>query len=114
VVVDYKTNRLHRPGALHPLAEYRPDRLVAAMTHSHYPLQALLYSVAVHRYLGWRLGAAYDPHRHLGGIAYLFVRGMVGADTPTVDGDPHGVFSWRPPARTIVELDALFRPEAHA
>ena len=112
VVVDYKTNRLHQPGASHPLADYRPDRLVGAMAHSHYPLQALLYSVAVHRYLRWRLGDAYDPARHLGGVAYLFVRGMVGADTPTVDGVPHGVFSWRPPAATIVELDELFRPEA--
>ena len=29
--------------------------------------------------------------------------------TPTVDDRPFGVFSWRPPARTVLELDALFR-----
>ncbi len=109
VVVDYKSNRLHEPGAADPLAAYRPDLLTAAMTHSHYPLQAVLYCVALHRYLRWRLGSRYDPERHLGGVAYLFVRGMVGAATPTHAGASHGVFSWRPPAATVLALDELFR-----
>ena len=103
VVVDYKSNRLHRRDAVDPLAAYRPDVLVEAMTHSHYPLQAVLYCVALHRYLRWRLGSGYDPDRQLGGVAYLFVRGMIGADTPTVDGRPYGVFSWQPPARTVLD-----------
>ena len=108
MVVDYKSNRLHEPAAADPHAAYHPDRLVAAMTHSHYPLQALLYSVALHRYLHWRIGGRYDPDRHLGGVAYLFVRGMVGPDTPTANGAPHGVFAWKPPTATILALDALF------
>ena len=107
LLVDYKTNRLHQRGATDPLAAYHPSLLPAAMAHSDYPLQALLYSVAVHRYLRWRLGAAYVPDDHLGGVAYLFVRGMVGAATPLVEGQPHGVFSWRPPAAAIVALDRL-------
>ena len=57
------------------------------MLHSHYPLQALLYSVVLHRYLRWRL-PGYDPERHLGGILYLYVRGMCGPETPEVDGQP--------------------------
>ena len=44
-------------------------------------LQALLYTVALHRYLRWRL-PRYDPERHLGGVLYLFLRGMIGPDTP--------------------------------
>ena len=36
-------------------AHYTPDRLAAAMIDAHYPLQALLYSVALHRFLRWRL-----------------------------------------------------------
>jgi exodeoxyribonuclease V beta subunit len=108
VVVDYKTNRLHEPGGGDPRAAYRPDLLTAAMTHSHYPLQAVLYCVALHRYLHWRLGSQYDPDLHLGGVAYLFVRGMVGATTPTLDGAPYGVFSWRPPAAAVLALDELF------
>ena len=47
------------------------------MRHSHYGLQALLYAVALHRYLRWRL-PGYDPERNLAGVLYLFVRGMTG------------------------------------
>ena len=107
VVVDYKTNRLHDWHQAHPIEAYHPDLLPAAMAHSDYPLQALLYSVAVHRYLRWRL-PGYSPEVHLGGIGYLFVRGMVGAHTPNAGGRPYGVFQWRPPAATVVALDALF------
>ena len=108
VIVDYKTNRLHQLGAADPVAAYHPTLLVPAMEHSRYPLQALLYSIALHRYLRWRLGSAYDPDKHLGGTTYLFVRGMVGPDTPVVRGVAHGVFSWHPPSRAIVALDRLF------
>jgi exodeoxyribonuclease V beta subunit len=107
VVVDYKTNTLHRPDDAVPIEAYHPDRLVDGMVRNDYPLQALLYSVAVHRFLRRRL-PEYDPSVHLGGIAYLFMRGMVGTATPTASGEPYGVFSWRPPAASIVELDSLF------
>lgn len=110
VVVDYKTNRLGTPGEPLTALDYTPQRMTEAMLHSHYPLQALLYSVVLHRYLRWRLGstpAGYDPERHLGGILYLYVRGMCGAETPEVDGQPCGVFSWRPPAAMVVELSDL-------
>ncbi|MBU6316931.1 MAG: UvrD-helicase domain-containing protein, partial [Acidobacteria bacterium] len=116
VVVDYKTNRLHGPKQADPIEAYHPDLLPASMAHSDYPLQAVLYSVAVHRYLRWRL-PGYSPEVHLGGIGYLFVRGMVGADTPRHDGRPYGVFQWHPPAATVLALDHLFAngaPEAGA
>jgi len=106
VVVDYKTNRLHARDAVDPMAAYHPSLLPAEMAHSDYPLQSILYSVAVHRYLRWRM-PNYSSDHHLGGIAYLFVRGMVGAATPQAEGHPYGVFSWRPPAATVVALDRL-------
>jgi exodeoxyribonuclease V beta subunit len=106
LVVDYKTNLLGVPGQPVTALDYRPGAMADAMLHSHYPLQALLYSVVLHRYLRWRL-ADYDPERHLGGILYLYVRGMAGPDTPEVDGNPCGVFSWRPPAAMIEELSGL-------
>ena len=56
-----------------------------------------------------RVGAEYSPERHLGGVAYLFVRGMIGVATPTLAGETYGVFSWRPPTVTILALDALLR-----
>ena len=70
------------------------------MSRAHYGLQALLYTVALHRYLRWRM-PGYDPDRHLAGVLYLFLRGMAGADTPTVAGSPCGVFAWRPPGRLV-------------
>jgi exodeoxyribonuclease V beta subunit len=107
VVVDYKTNFLGPA-----VADYSRDRMAEAMLHSHYPLQALLYGVVLHRYLRWRL-PGYDPDTHLGGVLYLFVRGMAGPDTPDADGSsdsdgsPAGVFSWRPPAALLVALSDL-------
>ena len=50
---------------------------------------------------------AYDPEQHLGGVLYLYVRGMSGAATPVVDGHPCGVFSWRPPAALVVAMSIL-------
>jgi exodeoxyribonuclease V beta subunit len=109
VVVDYKTNRLgeYDPDVPNSVADYAQPRLVEAMLHSHYPLQAMLYSVVAHRYLSWRL-PDYDPTTHLGGVLYLYVRGMAGPDTPTYDGHPAGVFAWHPPVDFVVALsDAL-------
>jgi len=106
VVVDYKTNRLAPPDEPLTAWHFRPDALVAGMIDSHYPLQLLLYTVALHRYLRWRL-PAYDPDRNLGGGVYLFVRGMCGPRTPVVDGWPCGVLSWRPPTSLVVALSAL-------
>ncbi|WP_308257732.1 UvrD-helicase domain-containing protein [Pseudonocardia lacus] len=109
-IVDYKTNWLGPvgPDGRAPLTagHYRPPRLAEAMIAAHYPLQALLYGVALHRYLRWRL-AGYRPERHLGGVLYLFVRGMCGPDTPAYGGTPCGVFGWSPPAALTVELSDL-------
>jgi exodeoxyribonuclease V beta subunit len=106
LIVDYKTNWLGPPGAPLTAWHYRPASLAAAMAAEHYPLQALLYLVALHRYLRWRL-AGYDPRRHLGGVLYLFLRGMSGAANPVVDGSPCGVFAWNPPPGLTVELSDL-------
>ena len=107
LVVDYKTNWLGPfDGAPLNLGDYTPQRMATAMMQAHYPLQALLYSVAVHRMLRWRQ-PDYDPGRHLGGVLYLFLRGMAGPQTPLVGGVPCGVFSWRPPADLVVELSDL-------
>lgn len=106
LVVDYKTNRLGEVDVPLTALDYTPQLMTEAMLHSHYPLQALLYSVVLHRYLRWRL-AGYDPELHLGGILYLYVRGMCGPLTPEVDGQPCGVFAWKPPAALVLELSDL-------
>ncbi|MFP5020267.1 UvrD-helicase domain-containing protein [Pseudonocardia phyllosphaerae] len=114
LVVDYKTNWLgpYGPAGREPLtsAHYTSSALVTAMVDAHYPLQALLYAVALHRYLRWRV-PGYDPDTHLGGVGYLFLRGMCGPATPvTGDGPlaaPCGVFAWRPPTALVSELSDL-------
>ncbi len=87
-VVDYKTNRL---------ADYGELSLMQSMCNSHYRLQYLLYLVALHRYLQSRLGSQYQPSQHLGGAAYLYVRGM----------PEGGLFIDRPNPEWIAELSAL-------
>jgi exodeoxyribonuclease V beta subunit len=111
-LVDYKTNWLAAPGEELSAWHHRPPALAAEMQRMHYALQALLYTVALHRYLRWRV-RGYDPERSLAGVLYLFVRGMVGPDTPAVDGTPCGVFAWRPPTVLVEALsDVLDRGDA--
>jgi exodeoxyribonuclease V beta subunit len=99
-VVDYKTNWLAPDGEDITAWHYRPDALLDEMYRFHYPLQALLYVVALHRYLRWRV-PGYTAGRHLAGVLYLFLRGMTGADVATVDGAPCGVFAWKPPSALV-------------
>jgi exodeoxyribonuclease V beta subunit len=100
VVVDHKTNWLAPRGEALTAWHYRREALDAAMLAADYPLQAMLYQVALHRFLRWRQ-PGYDPAEHLGGVLYLFLRGMCG------DGVDAGVWSWRPPASLVVALSDL-------
>jgi exodeoxyribonuclease V beta subunit len=102
-VLDYKTNWLGGADGALTAWHHRPSALAAEMLRRHYGLQALLYAVALHRYLRWRL-PEYDPDRQLAGVLYLFLRGMTGPDTPSIDGTPLGVFGWRPSGALVAAL----------
>ncbi|WP_176717007.1 PD-(D/E)XK nuclease family protein, partial [Xanthomonas translucens] len=93
-VLDYKSNRL---------PSYDPDALARAMAHSEYALQALIYTVALHRWLRFRLGETYAYARDFGGVRYLFCRGL----DATRDPSP-GVHAWRFDPELVESLDALF------
>lgn len=67
-VLDYKSNRLGER-----LCDYAPAALERAMDANHYRFQALLYTVAVDRYLRQRI-ANYSRREYLGEAIYLFVR----------------------------------------
>ncbi len=93
-VIDYKTNWL---GAR--VDAYQGSALAAAMHEHHYPLQALLYTLALHRLLRQRL-RDYDYARHMGAALYLFVRAL--------DLAPQaGVWRQRFDARLVQALDEL-------
>jgi len=102
-VADHKTNRLSDAAGV---PAYDGPAMHAAMLHGEYPLQALLYLVGMHRVLGRRL-AGYDPAEHLGGAAFLFLRGMVGPDTPLSEGVRDGVCVWRPRMEAVLAADAV-------
>jgi exodeoxyribonuclease V beta subunit len=109
-VADWKSNWLgRRDGDGRPLAcgprHYGQEAMAALMAASHYPLQAHLYLVALHRYLGWRL-KDYDPERHLGGYAYVFLRGTPGPEAASaLPGAVPGMVVERPPLGRILALD---------
>ena len=105
-VIDYKTNRLHTPGNVAPISAYGYESMKHAMEHGDYPLQILVYNVALHRMLQLRL-AGYDIDRHIGDTHYLFVRGMIGPDTAVLEGQRNGVFAWRPSSELIVAASKL-------
>lgn len=69
-IADYKSNHLGSDPS-----QYQGDALQNAMLSHSYPLQYLIYSLALHRHLKQRL-PDYDPEQHFGGVYYLFLRGM--------------------------------------
>jgi exodeoxyribonuclease V beta subunit len=103
-VLDWKSNHLG-----YATSDYGPAGLQAAMAEHSYHLQYLLYSLAVDRYLRYRV-PDYRHDTHFGGVLYLFVRG-VRPDWVNADGTPTGVFHHRPTAATLARLDALFAHE---
>ena len=90
------------------LADYHREAMVTLMAASHYPLQAHLYLVALHRYLRWRL-PGYTPEHHLGGYAYVFLRGVPGPITSDPADGVAGVLVERPPLQRLLALDQLLR-----
>jgi exodeoxyribonuclease V beta subunit len=111
-VADWKSNWLGRKGSQGEVvacgpADYNQTAMAELMARSHYPLQAHLYLVALHRYLSWRL-SNYNPAEHLGGYAYVFVRGVPAAVEAPEAGVP-GVLVDTPPLERLFALDALLR-----
>ena len=98
-VLDYKTNWLGNR-----LVDYGVASLDSAMAEHHYALQALIYTVALHRYLRGRLNG-YSPERHLGDSVYLFVRAVGLAPAA-------GVWRRRWPVALIEAFDRAFAGES--
>jgi len=96
-LLDYKSNHIGDS-----VDDYALSPMTHAMTAHHYVLQYHLYLVALHRFLRARQ-PAYDYDRHVGGVGYLFVRGL------DVTHPGAGVFVDRPPRARIEVLDVLLR-----
>jgi exodeoxyribonuclease V beta subunit len=115
-VADWKSNWLGQRDSQGTVLQcgpqsYTHEAMEQLMVANHYPLQAHLYAVALHRYLQWRL-PNYSPEAHLGGYAYVFLRGVPGA----IDQSEHspqaptpGVLVDQPSLARVLALDALLR-----
>ena len=91
-VMDYKSNSLE---------DYGQDSLVQAMREHNYGLQYWIYTLVLHLYLQQRL-PDYCYEKHVGGVKYLFVRGM---DETLVNS---GIYQTRPEQLKIEQLAELF------
>jgi exodeoxyribonuclease V beta subunit len=94
-VIDWKSNWLGWSKA-----DYSQPAMAAEMTARLYPLQVLLYALAVDRWLELRM-PGYSYERDFGGIHYLFLRGL-DASQPG-----QGVYSLRPSTALLRELGEL-------
>ena len=99
-VADYKSNWLGDG-----YDAYQPHALEQDMRRHNYDLQYLIYSLALHRYLQRRL-PDYAPEQHLGGVYYLYLRGM----HPQQQG---GVYYHPLSPALLQQLDQLFGDNHH-
>ena len=97
-LVDWKSNWLGPNGDA-----YTPAAIQAEMERHLYPLQYLLYTLALDRWLTLRV-PGYRYERDFGGVRYLFLRGL----DPARPGQ--GIFSDRPAADLIRDLGELLLP----
>ncbi|WP_257797917.1 exodeoxyribonuclease V subunit beta [Psychromonas sp. CD1] len=97
-IVDYKSNYLGDS-----LNDYSESNIRIAMIEHRYDFQYQLYTLALHRLLRSRI-KNYDYEQHMGGVFYLFIRGMQGDKN-------YGVYFTKPDFLLIDGLDKLFNGE---
>jgi len=99
-LADYKSNWLGDS-----VEQYHRSAMHQAMVDHYYDLQYWIYLLALHRYCRTHV-PDYDPQQHLGGVYYLFLRGM---DT----SGEHGVYFQPVDVPALNHLDALFAGNAN-
>ncbi|WP_438862793.1 exodeoxyribonuclease V subunit beta [Neptunicella sp.] len=100
-VADYKSTHLG-----YNLSDYSHNNILADMQEHFYDLQYLIYMLALHRHLSATL-PDYDPYQHLGGVYYLYLRGM----SP---GSDNGIYATQVTPEQIRKLDNLFKVQVFA
>ncbi len=115
-VLDWKSNWIGSPlskehsSSCGP-SNYSISKMDEEMYHHHYPLQAHIYLLALHRFLNWRL-PDYSPQKHLGGYIYVFLRGVPDNE----ELEEKNFLKWTPgliveaaPIERIKKLDLLIK-----
>ncbi len=115
-VLDWKSNwigsqRSKEVGSSCGPSNYTISRMDEEMYHHHYPLQAHIYLLALHRLLNWRL-PDYSPQKHLGGYIYVFLRGIPDKEELKENNFPErapGLIVEPAPIERIKKLDLLIK-----
>ena len=94
-IADYKSSHLGNH-----INHYTAQHIAKNIRDNYYDLQYLIYSLALHRYLKFRL-TDYDPALHFGGIYYLYLRAMQ-------DQSLNGIFYTTINSELLNDLDTLF------
>ncbi|HWR01193.1 MAG TPA: exodeoxyribonuclease V subunit beta [Chlorobaculum sp.] len=95
-LLDWKSNHLGNSPD-----DYGEESLRRAMAENLYPLQYLLYTVALDRYLSMRV-PGYSYATHFGGVIYVFLRGVSAGN-----GEKRGFFRDLPPEELIRQLGEI-------
>jgi exodeoxyribonuclease V beta subunit len=96
-LLDWKSNYLGGQ-----IEAYRSEALREAVAENYYFLQYYLYTLALHRYLSFRL-RDYRYNSHFGGVFYLFLRGVAPGR-----GTEFGIFKDRPSETLIRAMERCF------
>ncbi len=99
-LLDWKSNHLGNS-----LDNYGQAAMTQAMQSNLYPLQYLLYTVALNRYLSLRVNN-YRYTTHFGGVIYVFLRGV-----SREHGEKRGFFRDLPPEGLIEALTDILIEE---
>lgn len=95
-LLDWKSNHLGVG-----IQAYHQAAMQTEMEHNRYPLQYLLYTVALNQYLKLRI-PSYRYNYNFGGVFYLFVRGMDPDST-----EPYGIFYDLPDEHLVNSLSNI-------
>ncbi len=123
-VVDFKSNLLNQlspqdqKNKLHQLINYHPLALREVVIDRLYFLQALIYTLALYRLLkhshALKTDHPVEIRQKLGGVLFLFTRGMMGDKSRLSDDSVCGVFEYQPPVSLLLAMDLLFSsPKAY-
>ena len=118
-VLDWKSNWIENllakeKGSYCGPSNYSISSMDEEMYQHHYPLQAHIYLLALHRFLNWRL-PNYSPQKHLGGYVYVFLRGIPDIDElkeKNLHQRTPGLIVEPAPIERIKKLDLLLQRQA--
>lgn len=95
-LLDWKSNHLG-----YRVEDYNQEAMKKEMERHLYPLQFLLYTVALNKYFSLRI-KGYNYPTHFGGVLYVFLRGV-----SSEHGERFGFFRDMPPVKMIDEMTEI-------